>query len=542
MGHGRPARVFSFPFIADSAAILRILKESSSLRVLIGNRLRIMIHTSFRFTLIPLGARLRAHFIPLVRGLCVFPALLGLCAHLAAADAKPSAPSAKPNVILILVDDLGYGDVGCYGSKVNRTPAIDKLAAEGLKFTSFYVSSGVCSPSRSSLMTGCYPLRIGMHESSRGVYVLVPADERGLNPAEMTIPRMLKDQGYATICIGKWHLGDQPPFMPRCYGFDSYFGIPFSNDMGSQVKGQTQGGLPELPLLRNEKVIEAPVDQNGITARYTAEAISFIEKNKDHPFFLYLPHMQVHLPLHSGDNFRGKSGNGPYGDSVAETDWSTGEIMATLKRLALDDKTLVILTSDNGSYHPGSNLPLSGGKATTMEGGMREPCIMRWPGKIPAGSTTDEVTATIDLLPTLARLTGGSLPASRPIDGKDITDIILCKPGAKSPHTDGYFYYFMSQLQAVRLGNWKLRLPLDPEISGFTGKPIDKSEVRLFDLNADIAEKSNVAADHPDIVAKLTALADKARQEIGDYKIKGRGQREPGHVDHPQLLRLGLTE
>ena len=288
----------------------------------------------------------------LIRGLGSLSAVLGLCVSSIAGEVKPPVPARKPNVILILVDDLGYGDVGCYGSKVNRTPAIDKLAAEGLKFTSFYVSSGVCSPSRSSLMTGCYPLRIGMHESSRGCYVLVPADERGLNPAETTIPRLLKQQGYATICIGKWHLGDQSPFMPRCYGFDSYFGIPFSNDMGSQVKGQLLNGLPELPLLRDEKVIEAPVDQNGVTSRYTAEAIAFIEKNKAHPFFLYLPHMQVHLPLHSGDKYRGKSANAAYGDSVEEMDGSTGEIMATVKRLGLDDNTLVIFTSDNGSYHP----------------------------------------------------------------------------------------------------------------------------------------------------------------------------------------------
>ena len=482
-----------------------------------------------------------ASFTPWWGGLGMLAVMFGLGLHAAAAGMHPPLER-KPNVILILVDDLGYGDVGCYGSKVNRTPAIDKLAEEGLKFTSFYVSSGVCSPSRSSLMTGCYPLRIGMHVSSRGCYVLVPGDERGLNPAEMTIPRMLKQQGYATICIGKWHLGDQTPFLPRCYGFDSYFGIPFSNDMGSQVKGKMQGGLPELPLLRNERVIEAPVDQNGITARYTAEAVSFIEKNKDRPFFLYLPHMQVHLPLHSGDKYRGKSANAAYGDSVEEMDGSTGEIMATVKRLGLDARTLVIFTSDNGSYHPGSNLPLSGGKATTMEGGMREPCIMRWPGKIHPGTTTDEVAATIDLLPTLARLTATSLPADRPIDGKDITALMFGEPAAKSPHTEGYFYYFMDQLQAVRLGKWKLRLPLDPEISGFTGKPKGTSEARLYDLDTDIGEKSNVIADHPDVVARLTTLADKARQEIGDSHVKGRGQREPGHFDHPILLRLGLTE
>ncbi|MEI6605368.1 MAG: sulfatase [Verrucomicrobiota bacterium] len=471
-------------------------------------------------------------------GLHILSATLGLCLYSNAGDVPPPAAVRKPNVILILVDDLGYGDLGCYGSTKNRTPAVDKLASEGLMLTSFYVSSGVCSPSRSSLMSGCYPLRIGMHVSSKGCYVLVPGDERGLNPAEMTLPRMLKQQDYATICIGKWHLGDQAPFMPRCYGFDSYFGIPFSNDMGSEVKGELKGGLPELPLLRNETVIEAPVDQNGITARYTAEAIAFIEKNKDRPFFLYLPHMQVHLPLRSGERYRGKSAAGAYTDSVEEMDGSTGEIMATLKKLGLDNNTLVIFTSDNGSYHPGSNLPLSGGKATTMEGGMREPCIMRWPGHIPAGSTCDEVAATIDLLPTLAHLTGATLPTDRAIDGKDISDLMQCKPGARSPHTEGYFYYFMSQLQAVRLNQWKLRLSLDPEISGFTGQPKGKSELRLYDLMADPGEKINLAADHSAIVAQLTALAATARQEIGDYQVKGRGQREPGHFANPQIIRM----
>jgi arylsulfatase A-like enzyme len=447
-----------------------------------------------------------------------------------------------PNVILILADDLGYGDLGCYGSIRNRTPAFDQLAREGLRHTGFYVTSGVCSPSRASLLTGCYPLRIGMHESAKGVYVLVPADPRGLNPSEMTIARLLKPLGYATACIGKWHLGDQPEFLPGKYGFDSYFGIPFSNDMGSEIKGQLKGGLPELPLLRNATVIEAPVDQNGLTGRYTEEAIAFIEKHQNQPFFLYLPHMQVHSPLRSGDQFRGKSPNGPYSDSVEEMDWSTGRIMAAVKRLGLDEHTLVIFTSDNGATGKGSNKPLTGGKATTMEGGMRVPCLMRWPGKIPPGSVSGEVVSTLDLLPTLATLAGGTLPSDRTLDGRDISNIILGKPGAKSPHSEGFFYYFMSQLQAVRLGKWKLRLPLDPVIAGFTGKLTGKSEVRLYDLDADIGEQTNVAADHPDVVAQLTALAEKARRDIGDYQVKGRDQRAPGHVDHPQLLRMETAQ
>ncbi len=449
-----------------------------------------------------------------------------------------AARQPKPNFVIIYVDDLGYGDVGCFGSTKNRTPAVDAMAREGRKFTSFYVTSGVCSPSRSSLMTGCYPLRIGMHESSRGCFVLVPKDKRGLNPSEITMAHVLKGQGYATACIGKWHLGDQPPFLPRRFGFDYYFGIPFSNDMGSETDQDKNGKLPPLPLMRNETVIEAPVDQRTVTSRYTAEAIAFIEKNKDKPFLLYLPHMHVHRPLRPGEQFAGKSAGGAYGDTVEEVDFSTGEILAAIKRFGLDENTLVIFTSDNGACRPGSNAPLSGGKATTLEGGMREPCIMRWLGKVPAGTVCDEVTSTIDLMPTLARLAGTSAPTDRIIDGKDISDLILGKPGAKSPHTEGFFYYFMSQLQAIRLGKWKLRLGLDPEIGKWMGTPQGKTEARLYDLQADIGEKNNVAADHPDVVARLTALAEVARKDIGDYKRKGAGQRQPGYVENPVLIRM----
>ena len=452
--------------------------------------------------------------------------------------AAGASPARKPNFIFIFVDDLGYGDVGCFGSTKNRTPAVDAMAAEGTKFTSFYVTSGVCSPSRSSLMTGCYPLRIGMHESSKGCFVLVPEDKRGLNPSEITVAQVLKGQGYATACIGKWHLGDQPVFFPRRFGFDYYFGIPFSNDMGSETDQDKKGGTPPLPLMRNETVIEAPVDQAGLTKRYTAEAIAFIAKNKDKPFLLYLPHMHVHRPLRPGEQFAGKSANGAYGDTVEEVDFSTGEILRAVKKLGLDENTLVIFTSDNGACRPGSNAPLAGGKATTMEGGMRVPCVMRWPGKVPAGAVCDEVTSTIDVLPTLAGLAGASAPTDRAIDGKDIAGLILGKPGAKSPHTEGFYYYFMSQLQAIRLGKWKLRLGLDPEIAKWMGTPQGKTEARLYDLEADIGETSNVAADHPDVVAKLTALAEKAREDIGDYKRKGAGQREPGYVENPVLIRM----
>jgi len=456
----------------------------------------------------------------------------------AGSGAAGVAAAPKPNFIIIFVDDLGYGDIGCFGSTANRTPAVDAMAREGTKFTSFYVTSGVCSPSRSSLMTGCYPLRVGLHESSKGCFVLVPQDKRGLNPSEITIAEVLKGQGYATACIGKWHLGDQPPFLPRRFGFDYYFGIPFSNDMGSETDQDKKGKLPPLPLMRNETVIEAPVDQRTVTKRYTAEAIAFIEANKDKPFLLYLPHMHVHRPLRPGEQFAGKSANGAYGDTVEEVDFSTGEILGAVKKLGLDENTLVIFTSDNGACRPGSNAPLSGGKATTMEGGMRVPCVMRWPGKVSAGCVCDEVASTLDMLPTLARLAGTSAPTDRAIDGKDITGLILGEPGAKSPHTEGFFYYFMSQLQAIRLGKWKLRLGLDPEIAKWMGTPQGKTEARLYDLEADIGEKTNVAADHPDVVAKLTALAEVARNDIGDYKHKGAGQREPGYVENPVLIRM----
>ncbi len=471
-----------------------------------------------------------------------------LCFSFHSASAvEPSASSSakevtgsKPNIIFIFIDDMGYSDIGCFGSTKNRTPHLDKMATEGAKFTSFYVSSGVCSPSRSSLMTGCYPLRIGMHQSSQGCFVLVPSDQRGLNPKETTVAEVLKEQGYATACIGKWHLGDQPEFMPRNHGFDYYYGIPFSNDMGSTVKGELKNGLPELPLLRNETIIEAPVDQVTITKRYTEEAIKFIDKNKDRPFFIYLPHTMVHTPLFSAKQFSGKSANGKFGDAVEEVDWSTGQILAALKKHDLDDKTLVIFTSDNGATRRGSNLPLSGGKVSTLEGGQRVPCVMRWPGKIPANSVCDEISSTIDILPTFARLSGGSPAPDHAIDGKDITDLIIGTPGAKTPH-DAFYYYFMSQLQAVRSGQWKLHVALDPKIAKWMGTPQGKVEARLYNLESDIGEKINVADKHPEVVQRLNDLADVARKEIGDYKVKGSGQREPGFCENPKLIKLEET-
>jgi len=438
----------------------------------------------------------------------------------------------KPNFIIIFCDDLGYGDIGCFGSEKNRTPNIDRMAQEGMRFTSFYVTSGVCSPSRSSLMTGCYPIRVGLDENYKGFYVLFPVDKKGLNPKEITIAEVLKQQGYVTACIGKWHLGDQPEFLPNRQGFDYYFGIPYSNDMG-------RGGNPPLPLMCNEKVIEAPVDQDMLTQRYTEEAIRFITDNKDKPFFVYLPHTMPHLPWHTSPAFKDKSPHGQYSDVVEELDWSTGQILTALKKLGIDDKTLVVFTSDNGGIgRVASNEPLSGGKSTTMEGGMREPCVMRWPGKIPAGTSCDEISTTMDLLPTLARLAGAKAPSDRVIDGKDIWPLMSGRRRAKSPYKM-FCYYFKSQLHAVRSGKWKLHLPLKAKQHGWQGVPFEFSGA-LYDLEADIGEKHNVIEQYPDVVRRLTGLAEKARVNIGDWHQPGKGCRPAGMVDDPKPLRLSV--
>ena len=437
-----------------------------------------------------------------------------------------------PNFIVIFCDDLGYGDIGCFGSKKHRTPNIDRMAAEGMRFTSFYVTSGVCTPSRSSLMTGCYPRRVNMHQDHNNLCVLFPSGKKGLNPKEITIAEVLKQKNYATACVGKWHLGDQPEFLPTRQGFDYYYGIPYSNDMG----GKKGGSRPPLPLLRNETVIEAPANQRTLTKRYTEEVVKFITANKDKPFFVYLPHTMPHLPIFASKDFEGTSANGKFGDAVEEIDWSTGQILETLKQLGIDKNTLVVFTSDNGAARGpgGSNGPLSGWKGSTMEGGMREPCVMRWPGKIPAGATCDELAITMDLLPTFAKLAGTNPPVDRIIDGRDIRVLMFGKKGAKSPH-DVFYYYQMDQLQAVRSGKWKLHLALKPKKRNW-GKPIGESTLELYDLKADIAEKNNLADKHPDIVKRLGALAEKARVDLGDTGRPGANQRPAGMVVTPKPL------
>ena len=444
-----------------------------------------------------------------------------------------SGKNRPPNFIVIFCDDLGYGDIGCFGSKKHRTPNIDQMAAEGMRFTSFYVTSGVCTPSRSSLMTGCYPRRVNMHQSARGEWVLFPVAKKGLNPDEITIAEVLKNQGYATACVGKWHLGDQPQFLPTKQGFDYYFGIPYSNDMGSKQRKQN----PPLPLLRKDRVIEAPADQNTLTKRYTEEVVKFITQNKNKPFFVYLPHTMPHNPVHSSDVFRGKSANKGYGDCVEEIDWSTAQILETLKKLDIDENTLVVFTSDNGaaSRWGGSHRPLSGFKGSTMEGGMREPCVVRWPGKIPAGKTCNELACTMDLLPTFANLAGTKPPADRIIDGKYILPLMTAAKNAKSPH-EAFYYYFRDQLQAVRCGKFKLHLTRKTRPRN-NKKPQD-IPAKLYDLNADIAEKNNIAEKNPNVVNRLLALAEKAKEDLGHGNRKGANQRPAGLTVTPKPLVL----
>ena len=438
-------------------------------------------------------------------------------------DASSSAGGRPPNFIIVLADDLGYADIGPFGATKHRTPVLDRMAGEGMRLTDFYSTCSVCTPSRASVMTGCYPRRVNMHVDEKNLCVLFPGARKGLHPEEITIADLLKARGYATACFGKWHLGDHPDFLPPRQGFDEYLGIPYSNDMDRKE-------VP-LPLVHNTTAIEAPVRQDTLTARYTREAVRFIKANKDRPFFLYFPHAAVHVPLFPGADFKGKSQDGAYGDWVEELDWSMGELFKTLKAEGIDRNTLVLFTSDNGAMHPGSNDPLRGEKGRTDEGGMRVPCLVRWPGRIPAGSSSAEITSTLDLLPTFARLAGTQPPADRVIDGLDIWPVLSGQPGAKSPH-EVFYYYQMDQLQAVRSGPWKLFVPMEAKKRNW-GSPEGKTELKLFNLTEDIHEDRNVAAVHPEIVALLTAFADKAREDLGDMERPGKGQRPAGWVEKP---------
>jgi len=422
------------------------------------------------------------------------------------------------NFIIIFMDDQGYQDVGCFGSPNIKTPNLDRMAAEGMKFTDFYSAASICSPSRAALMTGCYPPRVGITK------VLFPRDNIGLNPEEVTIADLLKKQGYATACVGKWHLGHLREFLPTSNGFDSYLGIPYSNDMDG-VKGKDRNldrawrekdWTPwNVPLMRNEEEIERPADQTKLIERYTQEATEFIGKNAGRPFFLYLPHTMPHVPLFVSDDFYTKDVEKAYKATIEQIDWSVGEVLKAVKEIGADERTLVIFTSDNGpwlnkKHHAGSALPLRDGKFSTYEGGMREPCIMRWPGKIPAGEVCSEVCGTIDLLPTLARRAGTRAPSDRVIDGKDIWPLMAGEAGAKSPHK-AYYYYRGTTLEAIREGRWKLR--------------IVKKKAELYDLKTDISEKWNYAEKYPQIVKRMTDMMNEF-----DGALK-ENSRPPGKVE-----------
>lgn len=497
---------------------------------------------------------------------CLYSAtivLLGLVGMCALASTRAAGGKKKPNFIVIFCDNLGYGDIEPFGSTVHRTPHLNRMAQEGRKFTHFCVTAGVCTPSRASLMTGCYAQRVGMHDNPRDGWVLRPVSPYGLNPSEITIAEVLKPQGYASAIIGKWHLGDQLVFLPTHQGFDYFFGIPYSDDMTQEVglrflkrKGNPRAPeignspWPPLPLMENDKVIEAPVDRNGLTKRYTEKAIEWIEAHKDEPFFLYFPQAMpgsTSTPF-SSPAFRGKSKNGPWGDAIEELDWSQGQLMNKLTELGLEKNTLVIWTSDNGApIRPepgnvtrGSNQPLHGRGYTTSEGAFRVPTIMWWPGTVPAGTTCNEFCSTMDLLPTFARLAGGKEPRNHKIDGHDIGPLIVGEPGAKTPYKV-FYYYDGTQLQAVRSGPWKLFLPLDRFRNHpfFSRKKQDSNRPLLFNVVTDISCKSNVAAEHPDVVARLTKLAEAGRADLGDGKKRGRGQREIGKMQNPvpQVLK-----
>jgi len=458
------------------------------------------------------------------------------CMSVSQVAAGKRGDGCPPNFVIIFTDDQGYADVGCFGAKGFETPNLDRMAAEGVRLTDFYVAAASCTPSRAALMTGCYPQRVSLP------HVLGPKAKIGINSEEQTIAEILKPRGYATACYGKWHLGHHPEFLPKRHGFDDYFGLPYSNDMWP--RHPTNKSFPDLPLIEGEKIIEYNPDQTKLTTWYTERAVRFIEANSDRPFFLYLPHSMPHVPLYVSDKFKGKSKQGLYGDVIMEIDWSVGQILSTLKRLGIDKRTLVIFSSDNGPWlsygdHAGSAKPLREGKGTTFDGGQREPTIMRWPGKIPAGLVCKEPASAMDVLPTLAKLAGAQLPA-RPIDGKDIWPLMSGKRRAGSPH-EALFYHRGWALEAVRSGKWKLHLPhgyrtLAGRPGGTGGIPAKyeqgKIGMALFDLKNDIGEQHEIGAQHPEVVKRLLSLVDRMREDLGDSskKMTGKGIRPPGRI------------
>jgi arylsulfatase A len=452
-----------------------------------------------------------------------------------AEDVFQAGAAHPPNVVIIFIDDLGYADIGPFGATAYKTPNLDRMAAQGRIFTDFHSATAVCSASRVALMTGCYPERVSI------LGALSSTAQHGINPDEITLAELCRSRGYATAIFGKWHLGHHREFLPLQHGFDQYFGLPYSNDMWPHAPGYSdlvphpkgkRTNHPDLPLIENNDIKKPAVgaaDLAQLTTWYTEHAVEFINRNKSRPFFLYVPHTMVHVPLYVSDKFKGHSGAGLYGDVVMELDWSVGQILDALKTSGIDGQTLVIFTADNGPWlrygnHGGSAGPLREGKGTMFEGGHREPTIMRWPGKIPAGTKCDELATTLDIFPTVARLIGANLPTGRVIDGKNIWPLVAGEPDAVSPH-DVFYCYYGRQLRAVRDRRWKLFFPhksttLNGRSGGRDGFPnnYDPQQVGswLFDLKNDVGESTDVAAEHPDVVARLQKAAEVARATLGD--------------------------
>lgn len=452
-------------------------------------------------------------------GLLCCVLLFAPAAALQAAESQSSTGGTKPNIVLIFADDQGYGDLGCFGSTTIRTPHLDRLAKEGRKFTSFMSASSVCTPSRSALLTGCYPHRIGLSQG-----VLFPTSNHGLNPAERTIADHLKEHGYATACFGKWHLGHHPETLPTANGFDTYFGIPYSNDMNHpDNKNKPESGVegmdklwndPEssltkwkTPLMENEKIIELPVDQRTITRRCTDRGVAFIKENKDRPFFLYLPYSMPHIPLYVPDDVRDPDPKRAYINTIEHLDTEVGRIFDTLRELRLAENTYVIYATDNGPWlpfrhHGGSAGPLRDGKMSTFEGGQRVPCIMWAPGRIPAGTQCDALASTIDVLPTIAAITDTPLPKDRTIDGMDISALLA--DGTNSVRNEFLYYSMAGRIEGIREGDWKLliRKPGGNAANKASAKSAEPT-VMLFNLATDLGEQTNLASENPELVERL---------------------------------------